>query len=63
MRFHVEVLAPAQRRVLGRLGPVLTARGYYLAGGTALALHLGHRRSVDLDWFTPEPLGDPLGLA
>lgn len=25
----------------------------YLAGGTACALHLGHRISVDLDFFTP----------
>jgi hypothetical protein len=25
---------------------------FYLAGGTALALQLGHRRSVDLDFFT-----------
>jgi len=24
----------------------------YLAGGTAIALHIGHRQSVDLDWFT-----------
>jgi len=29
--------------------------GYNLAGGTALALYLGHRKSVDLDLFTPEP--------
>ena len=28
----------------------------YLAGGTALALHLGHRISVDLDFFTQEDL-------
>lgn len=28
----------------------------YLAGGTALALQLGHRQSEDLDWFTPESL-------
>lgn len=28
----------------------------YLAGGTALALHLGHRRSVDLDFFSQVPL-------
>jgi len=28
--------------------------GFYLAGGTALALHLGHRRSLDLDFFTSE---------
>jgi len=27
-------------------------RGFYLAGGTALALQLGHRISVDLDFFT-----------
>ena len=28
--------------------------GFYLAGGTALALFLGHRRSVDIDLFTLE---------
>lgn len=28
----------------------------YLAGGTALALQLGHRRSVDLDFFFNEPI-------
>jgi hypothetical protein len=31
----------------------LPAQGFYLAGGTALALWLGHRRSVDLDLFHP----------
>jgi predicted nucleotidyltransferase component of viral defense system len=28
---------------------------FYLVGGTALALQLGHRFSVDLDLFTPQP--------
>ncbi|MFO7666880.1 MAG: nucleotidyl transferase AbiEii/AbiGii toxin family protein [Desulfobacterales bacterium] len=28
----------------------------YLAGGTAVALHLGHRLSIDLDFFTPYDL-------
>lgn len=28
---------------------------FYLAGGTALALHLGHRQSRDLDFFTRAP--------
>ncbi|NLZ31906.1 MAG: nucleotidyl transferase AbiEii/AbiGii toxin family protein [Firmicutes bacterium] len=28
--------------------------GSYLAGGTALALILGHRESLDFDWFSPE---------
>jgi hypothetical protein len=41
------------------LGPILTGWDYYLAGGTALALQLGHRKSVDLDWFTSEPMGSP----
>lgn len=27
----------------------------YLAGGSALALHFGHRISVDFDFFTPTP--------
>ncbi len=31
---------------------------FYLVGGTALALQLGHRVSIDLDLFTPEPF-DP----
>jgi hypothetical protein len=29
--------------------------GFYLAGGTALALQLGHRISIDLDLFDPGP--------
>ena len=28
---------------------------WYLAGGTALALQAGHRKSVDLDFFTAKP--------
>jgi predicted nucleotidyltransferase component of viral defense system len=28
-------------------------KGFYLAGGTALALQLGHRVSQDLDFFSP----------
>ena len=27
-------------------------KGFYLAGGTALALLLGHRKSVDIDLFS-----------
>jgi hypothetical protein len=32
--------------------------GFYLAGGTALGIHLGHRRSVDLDFFSRTPDAD-----
>lgn len=30
--------------------------GYYLAGGTALALRMGHRKSIDLDYFIAQPI-------
>ncbi len=63
MKPHLEVLERAQTAVLGRMGSAMTRDGFYLAGGTAVALHLGHRRSVDLDWFTPEALDDPLRYA
>lgn len=60
---HPEVLPPDQREALERLAPVLDPGGFYLGGGTAVALQVGHRRSLDLDWFTREPMGDPLVLA
>jgi hypothetical protein len=63
MTWHREILARQQQKVLAQLGPLLTQRGFYLAGGTAVALHLGHRRSVDLDWFTAEALSDTMRLA
>ncbi len=53
--WHESILAPRQRAVLGVLGPFATAHGYHLAGGTAVALHLGHRESIDLDFFASEP--------
>ncbi len=36
---------------------------FYLAGGTALALRLGHRLSVDLDFFTRKPFDQESFLA
>lgn len=60
-RFHAEVMANSMRRVLAAVAPPLNANGFYLAGGTAVALYYGHRRSVDLDWFRETPF-DPLAL-
>lgn len=34
---------------------IASQRGFYLAGGTGLALHLHHRRSTDLDFFLHAP--------
>jgi hypothetical protein len=47
---HEEALPADQRRALLALKP-LAERGFYLAGGSALCLHLAHRRSLDLDLF------------
>lgn len=63
MKLHREILPPGQRRALQKLGPVTLERRFHLGGGTALALRLGHRVSVDLDWFSGEPFGDPALLA
>ena len=62
MIWHPEILARRQQRVLAQIGPVLSRRGFFLVGGTAVALHLGHRRSVDFDWFTLESF-EPLHVA
>ena len=45
--------------VLGKSGLVQDA---YLAGGSALALHFGHRYSVDFDFFSKDPF-DPRELS
>jgi hypothetical protein len=63
MKLHVEALSSRQALVLEAIGPVLARRGFYLAGGTGLALHLGHRKSIDFDFFSGERLGDMLILA
>lgn len=41
-------------RGLKLLGQSGILRSAYLVGGTALALQLGHRLSLDMDFFTPE---------
>lgn len=53
---HPEILEGPQKSVLALLDRAPIPTGVYLAGGTALALHLGHRRSVDLDFFSQEPI-------
>ena len=48
-------LSEEQRRTLDRLRAASERLGLYLAGGTAIAIHLGHRTSRDLDLFSREP--------
>ena len=51
-------LSDEQRRALDRLSALPLMASFYLAGGTALGVHLGHRRSVDLDFFSRTPDAD-----
>lgn len=48
---HQEALGDKQKRIFPKLK---NFKGFYLAGGTALALQIGHRVSVDFDLFSPE---------
>ena len=47
--FHKEILNDKQIELLPLVGEF--KREYYLVGGTAIALYLGHRRSIDFDLF------------
>jgi hypothetical protein len=55
---RLDVLPPEQRRLWPALRPV-AGLGLVLYGGTAIALRLGHRPSVDFDFFTEAPLDRP----
>ena len=46
---HDEILNADQLKLLPLMAQF--RREYYLVGGTAIALHIGHRRSVDFDLF------------
>ena len=48
-----QVLPGNTKAILALLEKTKIIRNAYLAGGTALALQLGHRLSYDLDFFTP----------
>jgi hypothetical protein len=50
--WHPEVLPPGWSMAAQRLAQRSVLSGFYLAGGTGLALRIGHRRSVDLDLFS-----------
>jgi predicted nucleotidyltransferase component of viral defense system len=63
MKFHAECLNTRQLSVLQKLAPIVWQKDFYLGGGTALAIYLGHRVSVDLDWFTSGQMGDAMIFA
>jgi hypothetical protein len=52
---RLDILPAAQRQLWAELRPV-QQHGYVLYGGTAIALRLGHRQSVDFDFFSAQPV-------
>lgn len=50
---RLDALGKAQRRIWKELAA--TPREFVLYGGTAIALRLGHRQSVDFDFFSSRP--------
>jgi hypothetical protein len=52
---HLAILPEAQRAIWPLFAPAKPL-GLVLYGGTAVALRLGHRNSVDFDFFTEKPL-------
>lgn len=62
---HLETVEPATLELLRKLQESTLLKDCRLVGGTALALQIGHRKSVDLDFFgrieaAPEELEDEL---
>lgn len=66
MKLHWEILDRARMNLVPRFKP-WTDQGFFLGGGTALALQLGHRTSLVFDFysttvFKPLELVEQLGL-
>jgi len=51
---YPETIDRQTKRVLEKIKELELLEGFYLAGGTALAIECGHRTSIDLDFFSKE---------
>jgi predicted nucleotidyltransferase component of viral defense system len=56
--WHREAVDANVLRTFHDLQQIAILARFYLAGGTGLALYLGHRRSVDLDFFLGEEFNE-----
>jgi hypothetical protein len=50
--WHREAIPDSVAKTLSEVAALEPMSAFYLAGGTGLAVHFGHRRSVDLDLFS-----------
>lgn len=51
---HFNILSENQTKILPYLKPY--KKSFYLVGGTAIALQIGHRKSIDFDLFSAKKL-------
>lgn len=49
--FHLNILPYEQLELFNTLSTQSFIKDFYLAGGTSLAIQIGHRRSIDFDFF------------
>lgn len=54
---HLEALSDNNKKIFAKLG---IFKDFYLAGGTALALQIGHRISIDFDLFSTKEISTDL---
>lgn len=64
---YEKVLDSKTKHLFEKIKKTKIPKIFYLAGGTGLALQFGHRKSIDLDWFSKKPfptkdLKNELGL-
>jgi hypothetical protein len=55
-KLHKEILTKSQKELLPVIG--MFSKNFGLVGGTAIALHIGHRESVDFDMFSFKKFGN-----
>lgn len=55
---HQEAITSKAKKLIK---PLSSLDNFYLADDTGLALQIGHRQSIDFDFFTPETLKGTLG--
>jgi len=52
-KLRLDILPEEQLKLFEKLSSQSFINDFYLAGGTCLALQIGHRKSVDFDFFIP----------
>ena len=57
MQLHYHTVSSTLRASLEKILSKNMFRDFVLVGGTALSLQLGHRKSVDIDLFSPATYG------